>query len=244
MEAKLIKPKSNSLEDLQEYISECSSVVRDKIPKSASKLWERLLKESEGDKASRLFELIPCRLSMSCHDLTNAPKDIEQFFGFTKNGIYYTNMRELLNFGYSVQDLLPYVNFEKFHTFKCEAPYFLYGQVSTHCQITSVSHSQRYADCDRGYWKPEEVELSNEEWMSLVETTSPYELKNFMKEQGVKRKEVFDRGADMLQNRVFVLGGYMSNDNALPHFFRQRLDSHTQKETREFVQQMKDLVDE
>jgi len=56
-----------------------------------------------------------------------------------------------------------------------------------------------------------------------------------MKKCGVTRKEVFDRGIDMLQNRVFVIGGYTNNPNAWGHFLEQRLDNHTQLETREFT---------
>ena len=62
------------------------------------------------------------------------------------------------------------------------------------------------------------------------------ELTNIMKKAGITRKEVFDRGVDMLQNRVFVIGGYTNNPNAWGHFLEQRLDKHTQFETRVFVE--------
>ena len=253
MTATPIIPKSNSLEDLQAYIAECSSVVRDKDPKSPEKLWNRLLKESFGDTASRVMEYIPCEIN-SLHVVERMQKYSDvQFFGFISTGMYYTTMRELLNWGWTMEECLTVVDFTHYKAFKCMTPYFLYGQVSTHNQVTTVSHSQRYGTCDRGYWMPPEMaahydaifdnpNASQFEWDRAVTESSPTVLKNFMKSQGIVRKEVWDRGADMLQNRVFTIGGYTNNPNAWPHFVDQRTDSHTQKETREFTQQLQELL--
>jgi len=258
MTAELIIPKSNSLVDLQNYIAECASVVRDKAPKSAEKLWNRLLKESYGGKASRVLEYVPCTICVTLvPDTKSWAYGVVQWFGFFNDdkGTYHTTMRELLNWGWTVEQCLEAVDFTNYRTFKCETPYFIYGQLSTHNQITSVSHSQRYGVCDRGYWMPPEVEKfysgiastytpaeKQEAWNDRVFMSSPELLKSFMKARGITRKEVWDRGADMLQNRVSTLGGYTNNPNAFPHFIDQRLDSHTQKETREFVQTIKDLL--
>ena len=237
MTVERIQPKSTSVEDLQDYIAECSSVVRDKQPRSAEKLWDRLLVESYGDTASRVFEFIPCTI-----DSGKIPNGDGQMFGFFHNENWYsTNARELLNWGWPIEEILPTVDFTHYRTFKCEAPYFIYGQVSTHNQITSVSHSQRYGTCDRGYWMPPEIELEEKYWTYAVEDESPSELKLLMKEYGIKRKEVWDRGADMLQNRVFTIGGYIQ-PNGWTHFIDQRLDSHTQLETREFTKLIKELI--
>jgi len=248
MKAELITPKSNSLEDLQEYIASLSSVVRDKQPKSAEKLFNRLLKESVGDRASRVLEYIPCALPNSSRAsklIFNEELDTLQLFGFFAEDIYYTNARELLNWGVCLNEILTYVDFTNYKVFKCETPYFIYGQISTHNQLTTVSHSQRYAECDRGYWMPPEVHNTmksthpdintQEQWNFIVRTSSPDKLREYIKSSNVVRKEVFDRGADMLQNRVFTIGGYTNNPNAWQHFFKQRLDSHTQLETREFT---------
>jgi len=269
MKVELITPSSNSLEDLQEYIATLSSVVRDKQPKSAEKLFSRLLKESIGDKASRVLEYIPCRVGygipkgcrdsmyrLNCYTL-HEPGDIEQRFGFWSGKDYYTNARELLNWGWSMDDVLEVIDFTHYKVFKCETPYFIYGQVSTHNQLTTVSHSQRYAECARGYWMPPEVEswFKNKKdngffmdeddaqswWDEEVTNKSPHALTYNMKMKcKVVRKEVFDRGADMLQNRIFTIGGYTNNPNAWEHFFKQRLDSHTQLETREFASMLYD----
>jgi hypothetical protein len=106
VKAEIVQPKSTSLEDLQDYIAECSSVVRDKQPKSAEKLWNRLLTESYGNTASRVFEYIPCTISAEFADTTTGL----QFFGFWSmqyhdfNDTYHTTARELLNWGWPIED--------------------------------------------------------------------------------------------------------------------------------------------
>ena len=231
MKVERIVCKSNNLVDIQEYIAELASVVRDKNPKSAEKLFNRLLVESVGDNASRVLEYVPCKIYNSVFT-----EGYSQFFGFVQEDYYYTNARELLNWGWSLDDVLCSIDFTNYKVFKCEAPYFIYGQVSTHNQLTTVSHSQRYADCNRGFWKPKEVtKISQVLWDDLILDLSPNELSQLMRDSGITRKEVLGRGSDMLQNRVFVIGGYTNNPNSWGHFFKQRLDKHTQLETREFV---------
>ena len=241
----IIPPTEITIEAIADYISQCSSVVRDKEPANAMKLLNRLMTESYGDTASRVLEYIPCMVE---DPIDNA--DFQQYFGFWFEGAYYTNARELLNWGWTFDEVLAVVDFTNYKTFFCVAPYFIYGQLSTHTQITSVSHSQRYGSCDRGYWMPPEVKeyltgvmpqlcsgmTPQEYWNFKVPNETPVELHSFMLDKcGIKRKEVWDRGADMLQNRVFTLGGYTNNPNAWEHFINQRVDSHTQLETREFV---------
>ncbi len=242
MKVERIEPKSKKLKDIREYIAELSSVVRDKSPKSAEKLFSRLLTESVGDKASRVLEYIPCVINWN--DVPNDKANYNQYFGFYFEDAYYTNARELLNWGWPMQEVMKTVDFTNYEVFKCETPYFIYGQVSTHNQLTTVSHSQRYAECDRGYWMPPEVkDVSQDAWNHLVENAKPCNLTAFMKNNGVVRKEIFDRGRDMLQNRVFVIGGYTNNPNAWKHFLLQRMDKHTQLETQEFANILHDRID-
>lgn len=222
------------------YISLCASVVRDKQPKSSEKLFNRLLTESIGNKASRVLEFIPCAI----YSKHIGMYDSCQKFGFYQGGMYYTNARELLNLGFSVADMLRFVDFTNYRVFKCEAPYFIYGHVSTHTQLTTVSHSQRYSKCDKGYWKPKEcANIDQGVWdIGVGEMWGQALITQLMKDNGVTRKEVFDRGRDMLQNRVFTIGGYTNNPNAWDHFIKQRLDSHTQLETREFAMLLSDAL--
>ena len=234
-----LKPRSNSQADLEVYIANCSSVVRDKAPKSAQKLFKRLLTESYGDTASRVLEFIPCTISKYQMD----KKIQSQLFGFRSDKKYYTNARELLNWGWSLDEVLETVDFTHYKVFKCETPYFMYGQISTHNQLTTVSHSQRFGECTRGYWKPDEVKMSQAEWDEYVPSHAPLHLQSLMRDgAGIVRKEVWDRGSDMLQNRVFTIGGYMNNPNAWYHFIMQRTDKHTQLETVKFAQKLDKLL--
>jgi len=233
--------------NLKNYLAECSSVVRQKQPKDADRLFNRLLKESYGNTASRVFEYIPCTIR---HVDIVVPY---QFFGFfsPEKDCYYTNARELLNLGWGWEDVIDVVDFTYYRAVQIVQPYFLYGQGSTHTQITTVSHSARYTESNLGYWYPEEFikYCNNSEnikhiWNDMINNTSPSMLKYFMKNiLGVNRKEIYNRGADMLQYRTSTYGGYINNPNSWEHFINQRLnDSHTQKEMREVAQMIKDKI--
>lgn len=239
-------PEVISGESVKQYLADCSSVVRNSQPKDNDRLFERLMKESYGDKPSRVFEYVPCTFTW-----VNDGFEHDQYFGFwtkeTKWYSYHTTARELLNWGWSWEEVLEVVDFTHYRAVKCTAPYFIYGQLSTHTQITSVSHSNRYTESGLGYWMPEEFSLwfdnnlgsadYQEEWNFRVEEYHPKQLQSFMKDTlDIKRREVYARGSDMLEYRVFCLGGYLNNPNAWPHFINQRLhDPHTQKETRDLV---------
>lgn len=250
MRAELVQiPTEINDATLKQYLADCSSVVRNAQPKDNERLFQRLLKESFGDKASRVFEYIPCKLE-GAETLLDIPTD--QTFGFFDfdEGMYYTNARELLNWGLSWEIVVSLVDFTNYKAVKITAPYFIYGQLSTHTQITSVSHSNRYTESDLGYWMPDEIkeywrergytfdhaEDLQANWNELVKRTGPVKLQEYAKAKGVTRREVYARGADMLQYRVATLGGYTNNPNAWPHFINQRLhDPHTQKETRQLA---------
>ena len=223
-----------TLENLQAYIAEVCSVVRDKSPRDNAKLWDRLMKESYGNKPSSTFSFIPCVLY--AEDVLPMARDNVQFFGYFKNGKYYTNAREVLNWGSTICDMLDVVDFSDYRAFKCVAPYFVYQQIRTHTQMQFISHSARYTASTHGYYKPREIKMNDDNWEFSIIDSSPIEIENFMKDNGVIRREVYSRGKDMLQKRVFSIGGSFSNPNSFPHFLNERGKSkHTQLETREFV---------
>ena len=66
---------------IKQYLADCSSVVRIKQPKNNDRLFERLMKESYGDKPSRVFEYVPCTIDAIKVPLTGNG-NIEQYFGF------------------------------------------------------------------------------------------------------------------------------------------------------------------
>ena len=255
MKVELINtPTEITDESLKQYLADISSVVRNKQPKDNDRLFQRLLKESFGNKPSRVFEYIPCKITSSeMWDMSPV-----QIFGFVDwyTDAYYTNARELMNWGWSWEEVINVVDFTHYKAVKCTAPYFIYGQVSTHTQITSVSHSNRYTESDLGYWMPEEyikyekkfnidcnIDTVQEFWNSKVESSSSRNIQDFMKNIGITRREVYARGSDMLQYRVFSLGGYTNNPNAWQHFVNQRLhDPHTQLETRLLCEMISDKI--
>lgn len=224
-----------TLKDVERYLAECVTPVRDKSPKSPEKLFNRLMTESIGDKPSRVLEYIPCVVRMS--KVFRADMS-SQTFGFIKDKKYHTNARELLNWGWSIDNVLEVIDFTHYKVFRCVTPYFIYGQLSTHTQLTTVSHSQRYAKSERGYWMPPEISgISQAQWDEGVAVKwRPMELQELMRKNGITRKEVLDRGKDMLQMRAFTIGGFTNNPNAWDHFIDQRSDLHTQYETRNFVE--------
>lgn len=260
MKVELINiPSEVNSDSLKQYLSDVSSVVRNAQPKDNDRLFNRLLKESFGGKASRVFEFIPCKLDMTVHNHGMAM--CRQFFGFWQgDGYYYTNARELLNWGWAWEEVVEVVDFTHYRAVKCTAPYFIYGQVSTHTQITSISHSNRYTESDLGYWMPHSVRAYwkargdefghdyaeaylQDYWNGVVTRYGAKDLQQYMKAKGESRREVYARGSDMLQYRVFSLGGYMHNPNAWEHFINQRLrDPHTQLETRNLTALIEEAI--
>jgi len=236
-------------DDIQEYLADCVQVVRGKEPKNLEKLYNRLLTESIGDMPSRVFEYIPIVIPYSKINkqvLAKTDTEYTQVFGAFKyvEGVQhlYTNARYLLSIGVPMGEIEPYINFKDYKVFRCTTPYFIYGQVSTHTQLTTVSHSQRYSKSNLGYWKPKEISYTQDVWNEIVVTSSKENLVEIMKNLGVVRKEVYDRGTDMLQYRSFTIGGYTNVPTAWKHFIAQRTDSHTQKETQILATQLNELI--
>ena len=237
MKVELVEIPPKITEDsIKQYLADCSSVVRIKQPKDNARLYDRLLKESFGNKPSRVMEFIPCVISTK-----SITKAMNQYFGFRDGDMYYTTARELLNWGWSLDTIVAFVDFTHYRAVKITAPYFLYGQASTHNQVTSISHSNRYTEANLGYWMPKELEergdYTQEQWNTAVVNSSPILLQMFLKNDvGIKRREVFARGADSLANRVYTLGGFTNNPNAWEHFINQRMhDKHTQFEMRQLA---------
>ena len=247
----VVLPMIATDESLKRYLADCSSVVRNKQPRDNNKLFDRLMKESYGNKPSRVFEYIPCVVQANLPKIGVENGDISQLFGFFDDDAYFTNARELLSWGFAWGDIIPLVNFTYYRTVKVTAPYFIYGQLSTHTQITTVSHSARYSKANLGYWMPDEISRylyentnnATEAWNEIVTTSSSEELEAFMKKCGVTRMEIYARGRDMLARRVYTLGGYTLNENSWPHFINQRMrDKHTQEETRKLAGMILDVI--
>ena len=179
-EVRLIAPPEEITEEsIAGYVAECAGVVRDKAPKDAVKLLHRLMTEAYGGKPSRVLEYVPCRIDRDDALYRLEYDEINRLFGFFEGNWYYANARELLWWGWELDDVLGVVDFTHYRVVQCVAPYFVYGQLSTHTQITSVSHSQRFAETDRGYWCPKEyyknatMDYWKAQWNDIVNKLPP-----------------------------------------------------------------------
>jgi hypothetical protein len=208
---------------IKQYLADCVQVAT----QDSNELFNRLMKESYGDKPGRVFECVPC--SVSIHN-TKLPvvlnHDVLQTFGFGLGHFYYTNARELLNWGWSWNEVLGVIDFTDYRAVMVVAPYFIYSQFSTSNQITSIPSRNQHTTAGLGYWMPPEVEEhlsalgydAEDQWNVIVETYSPSKLRSYMRRKGVMRREVFALGSDMLAYKAFALYGDTCNPNAWPHF--------------------------
>ena len=252
--------------DIAEYLAKVTQVVYDKDEPSSypDRLLTRLAKESYGDTASHVLSFVPCILKGGDYDYFNTLKEntspiILDYYGYEaitptapneQETIYVTSARELLNVGFSIEQVAKVVDFSYFRTVTMVMPNFAYAQLRTHSKVVMLQQSNRYTTSKYGYWYPPEFadyylsnsnvsryEMTSQEyWDNMVEHSTPTELTAFMKDElGVKR-EVYSRGRDMLQIRVCSLGFDMLNPNSYQHFINERMrSSHTQQATREVV---------
>ena len=219
-------PYPNEITDasIKKYLADCAQVVT----RDNNEFFNQAMKESYCDKPGRVFECIPCSVSIHNTKLPVALNhDVLQTFGFGLGHFYYTNARELLNWGWEWDEVLGVIDFTDYRAVMVVAPYFIYSQLSTSNQITSIPSRNRHTTADLGYWMPPEVEAhlsalgysdAGGQWNVLVNAYPPSKLQSYMKRKGVMRSEVFAMGSDMLAYKAFTLCGDTCNPNAWPHF--------------------------
>ena len=252
-----VKPMAeNTREELDRYLADICSVVRDKNVKNPHSLTDRLLKESYGGKSSSVLAFVPCIVKKDIVKPFSRQNRFMQTFGFIdlETQLFHTNLREVLNLGIELDEALQYVDFTHYKAFKARVPNFTYSQLRTHTQVNFLQQSNRYVATDYGYFMPDEVSdyfwsLPAKQrsrngglkawWNTKVKNTSPAKLIDFMRRVGVKRKEIYNRGADSLKIRPCSIGFNLLNPNSWQHFKNQRMnDSHTQLECRIFMKEL------
>jgi len=259
---KITPPKEITKLSVAEYLAEVARVVYNRKEPSSKplNLLQRLMKESYGDTPSNLLSFVPCTLPAYIEGLR---LDRGKLFGYFFGGMYRTSLRELLIPLDGIEEWLKYIDFDKYEVYHAEVPYFIYQQIRTHTQIQFVSHSARFTDVNLGYWYPEEwvsyfddvvnerktdkrliIEYGTEDaWSHFVENNSPADLERFMREVlQVKDRGVYSRGIDMLRIRPFTIGLDTVSPYAYQHFVNERTTKHTQTQTREFVEQLKEMT--
>jgi len=225
-----------TLQNIYDYLADLMGVVRGKEVKDSEKLFTRLLKENLG-KPSRPLEYIPMKFKGA-----EVLPFLEQERNFGRydreEDEYITNAREAIEvLGYMEVGKIDFTNY---HVFKIKAPYFVYGQVSTHGLLTTVCHSKRYSKSSGGYWKPREIPVSRMSWELYVENATPSQLRKYIR-NFTPRREIWARGADSLEYREFAIGGY-TDTHSWEHFFKLRTESGVQEETRGLVKEIQSLV--
>jgi len=259
---KEIKPMlENTKEELYRYLADVATVVKDEEIKNPEKLFERLSKESYGNTASSVLAFVPIVLDIKDNDFSFLRNiSFLQLFGFFKDGKYHTNLREILNDGkYSLDEAIKLIDFTHYKAFTAVVEEFTYNQIRTHTQVQFLQQSNRRAYSKYGYFCPPEFkkylenELINyipndseaeEHWNKRVLMSTPDELFKFMQVNlGIKRREVFSRGADMLEIRKFSIGVNTLNPNSWGHLRDERKTSHTQLECRNFITELSECID-
>jgi len=245
---KEIKPMlENTKEELYRYLADVATVVKDEEIKNPEKLFERLSKESYGDKSSSVLAFVPIVLDIKNNDFSFLRNvSFLQLFGFFKDGKYHTNLREILNDGkYSLDEAIKLIDFTHYKAFTAVVEEFTYNQIRTHTQVQFLQQSNRRSRSKYGYFKPTELNIyTDEEWDLKVRSSSPKDLEYEMKNRrGVIRQEVFSRGADMLEIRKFSIGVNTFNPNSWEHLRDERKTSHTQLECRNFIAELSEYID-
>ena len=243
------------------------------------KRYRALMKEAEGGNPSRPFEFMP--VIMDVGNIDNYPelKDeniirlLKYSYADEQNEKVYTNMRAVIESGLPL-DKIPFnETIEEFAAFKIKAPMFVWNQIITHTQLSTESQSDRVAK-QEDYWLPDDLieRLEREEHRNIVKeytmdfigdifkpeeftrwmiTHAPQEkIQNFLRDLGYKR-EIYSRAPYFFKMKEFVITGWVNDDDAWPHFLRERNaymndggpKNWTQPETQAFAYQIRLLIE-
>ena len=214
--------------EISKYLAGCLGVT------CSNNLLDGLLKKHANGRVGRELELIPCTISKKVNGLYSASQ--------RKAGGVNTNAYDLLNIGWSFDEVLKVVDFNGYHvTMVTDAPYFVYQQIATTSKnLTIIQH--RFDPELSTYWKPDELEdVPQRVWDTGVGAVwSPNALKMKMRDAGITRKEILDMGADMLRIQPFTIGGYLNNSFAWGSFFKQVDEVTLMLETRALIEKLAD----
>lgn len=278
----LDQTKSNSTEDERvKWTTRLAAISRGKKESAnPTKRFGALMKEAEGKRPSRPFEFLPVVLSTG--DMDNLGISTErQVFKITnfsyidfKEEKIYTNMRALINAGCIYNNIPFNEKNESFAAFRITAPMFVWAQVVTHTKLSTETQSDRVSE-ETEYWLPDDLferikdgknknivdsyflayndDISNRDgfikWMT--EYAPQKTIQNFLKDIGYKR-EIFSRAPYYFKMKKFVITGYVVDDDAWPHFLRERNaymhdggpKNWTQPETQSVARMIRSLIEE
>ena len=198
------------------------------------------------------------------------------YFDLASN-IVHTNMRALVEAGIDYKKIPFNEKIVGFAAFRLKAPMFVWAQIVTHTQLSTESQSDRVAE-ETDYWVPDDLEERlNEDTQERRDLVSSFtmdyipfgdkfetydfvdwmlnhapqnKVQLFLKSLGYKR-EIYSRAPYYFKMKEFVITGWANNDDAWPHFLRERnayMDdggpkNWTQPETQEYAYAIRQLIE-
>jgi hypothetical protein len=185
-------------------------------------------------------------------------------FEYCKENIYYTNYRALVNGGVGTNNI-PYNTADEVKDFKvviAKLPMFIINHLKTHTTLTSIMNSARYMSSkDFNYWLPTDLKgrlkayFENSDSYALqdialiklfdsytddttvdllLDEVSPNRFEEIFKALGYP-KEIYQRQMAGFRYGEIVLAGWKNDPLVWDHMIELRSGTHTQKETREFI---------
>jgi hypothetical protein len=176
---------------------------------------------------------------------------------------YYVSYRALANVGININSV-PYNTANEIKDFKvviANLPMFVVNHVKTHCMLSSIMNSARYMSSkDFDYWLPTDLkgrlkaylEDSNSYALQdivlklfdsytdnttvdlLLDEVSPNRFEEIFRALGYP-KEIYQRQMAGFRYGQIVMAGWKNDPLVWDHMIELRSGTHTQKETREFI---------
>lgn len=240
------------LEHRQKFLADCASVCRGKECSSNPKVtYERVMKESFGGKPGRPAEFIPV--------VTDYDFFIDdRFVNFSyDDSLNYSTLR---NLDYSFNKFNTPDKVADFKVFKLNLPMFVWAQIVTHTQISTMSQSDRICEV-HDYWLPTDLieRLNNSDEVlgydvvlqkhtkekflfEMINSFPQAEVQAVLRRLGYHR-EVYSRFPYYAKYKTFMMAAWNNNPLTYQHFINERTTPHTQKETREVALAMKRLLE-
>ena len=215
--------QDSTKEELVEFVggiaSVCSGINADK--KRKYKIGVQCLSDAYGGTPSKPYEYLP--------SITGIYRNIRS--AIKETHLYKEDYIDYIKYAYKYS--------EDFLIVKCRAINLVWYQLSTHRINSPLKQSKRYLPLDHKieYWFPKfenNISITESELSNNVENMTVKEFRDIIR-SAYNRKELQNRDLNAFELVDFYLCGDFTN------MFNERLQKKAQKETREFVQLIKDI---
>ena len=254
---------NKNMENRIEAVCEIAKVCRNlETIKNPERLYNQLLTEHAGNP-SEIFSFIP-------YIDYNSPefmwiKNVSDYyrFGYSKKDLFYTNMRNVINFN---DDLYFTEKVEGFHVFKIKVPYAIVDHLRRHqllnftlaenWRTNRIIHKLEYYHPEFGKKQDEHFtkfvkyclghynkEIPEEEYQELIRQSDYEDLIDYQ-EKYKFRKELIAKGEFGLRYTEGFIGGWEQDTCAWGNFFSVRAGNAkgVQKETKELANVIYEII--